>query len=61
MQGVGAVNQGQMSNVELAAKLDVAVAKKAQDVQKQMGDNTMKLIASASVDPKVGQTLDVLA
>lgn len=61
MQGCGAVQTGQMSNVELAAKYDVAVAKKAQNVQKEMGNNAMKLIASASVDPQVGQNLNVLA
>lgn len=43
------------------AQYQVAVAKKGLDVEKFEGESAIKLIQSASIDPKVGRGLDITA
>jgi hypothetical protein len=59
---VSSVNTGAspaLSQAQFAAQWSVGVAKKAQDVTKEMGDATLKLIQSANIDPAVGKNLDI--
>jgi hypothetical protein len=50
-----------LSTTQVQSQYQVAAAKKGMDAQKLIGESAVKLIQSASVDPNVGQNLNVMA
>ena len=48
-----------LSNAEFQAQVQVSVLKKQQDVAEELGDLAVSLIQSASVDPHVGQNVNI--
>lgn len=58
-----ATQNGTMSTQRLSAEMQAAVLKKQKDVVQEMGDNAVKLIQSARIDPdpSVGRNLNLLA
>jgi hypothetical protein len=63
MAGISAITgiSAGLTSARISTELQVAAIGRAKDAIEFQGEAAIKLIESASVDPEVGQHLDVLA